>query len=332
MQLFRKILWPISLLYGIGVMLRNLSFDLGIRKSRKFNTPSISVGNLSLGGTGKTPMIEWLVRKLKAEKRIAVLSRGYKRSTSGFVLAAEGSDAGAIGDEPYQIYRKFPDLIVAVDANRTRAILKLEEESKPDLILLDDAFQHRKITPSFSLLLTQYDKLYTDDWFLPTGDLRDAKDQARRANMIVVTKCPPDIGEEEMNHIKSKIKPTGGQDVLFCTLTYATHLSGSTEVPVFDTLKGRAITVVTGIANPNPFIEHLQQRGIKVNHLKFSDHHRFTASELASLDKEKLILTTEKDYVRSLHQLDNVAYLEVKHRFLAKGAETLLSAINGLES
>ena len=332
MQLFRKILWPISLLYGIGVTLRNWSFDLGIRKSRKFNTTSISVGNLSLGGTGKTPMIEWLVRKLKAEKRIAVLSRGYKRSTSGFVLADERSDASTIGDEPYQIYRKFPDLIMAVDANRTRAILKLEEESRPDLILLDDAFQHRKISPSFSLLLTQYDKLYTDDWFLPTGDLRDGKDQARRANMIVVTKCPSDMNMEEMNQIRSKIKPGVTQDVLFCTLAYARHLSGSAEVPQLEALEGRAATVVTGIANPYPFINYLEQRGITVNHLKYSDHHRFTASELASLGKEKLILTTEKDYVRSLHQLNNVAYLEVEHRFLEKGAEKLLSAINGLES
>ena len=331
MQLFRKILWPISLLYGIGVTLRNLSFDLGIRKSRKFKTASVSVGNLSLGGTGKTPMIEWLVRNLKTEKRLAVLSRGYKRSTSGFVLADVESDASTIGDEPYQIYRKFPNLIMAVDANRTRAILKLEEECRPDLILLDDAFQHRKISPSYSILLTAYHNLYTDDWFLPTGDLRDAKDQARRANMIVVTKCPSDLGREEMNHISSKIKPTASQDVLFCSLLYATHLSGSAEVPVMEELEGRTITVVTGIANPNPFIEHLEKRGLRVNHLKYGDHHRFTSSELASLGKEELILTTEKDYVRSLYQLDNVAYLEVQHHFLGNGAEQLLSAINGLE-
>ncbi len=332
MQLIRKILWPISLLYGIGVSLRNLSFDLGIRKSRKFNTTSISVGNLSVGGTGKTPMIEWLLRNLNSDRRIAVLSRGYKRKTSGFILADKTSDADTIGDEPYQIYRKFPSVTMAVDANRTRAILKLEQEVRPDLILLDDAFQHRKITPSFSILLTSYDNLYPDDWFLPTGDLRDGKDQAHRANIIIVTKCPPDIGIKEMENIRSKINPSATQEVLFCKLTYASHLTGNSDRLAIEQLQKRDVTVVTGIANPGPLIEYLKHMGLEVNHLKYSDHHQFTASELDLLGKEEMIITTEKDYVRSLGQLDNTTYLEVQHCFLGNGAEMLISAINELES
>ena len=163
MQLLRKILWPVSLLYGAGVYFRNWLYDAGLKKSQKFSTPTICVGNLSLGGTGKTPMIEWLCRELEDFSRKAVLSRGYGRKSEGYVLADQYSDSADIGDEPLQIYSKFPSITLAVDGNRRRGISNLEKDIQPDLILLDDAFQHRRVLPSYSILLTAYGQLYSDD-------------------------------------------------------------------------------------------------------------------------------------------------------------------------
>lgn len=331
MQLLRKLLWPVSFLYGVGVYLRNLTYDLGLISSHKFKTPTICVGNLSLGGTGKTPMIEWLIRNLSENSSLAVLSRGYGRKSSGFILADSQSNARQIGDEPLQIYNKFPDIRMAVDANRRRGIAELEREYHPDMILLDDAFQHRKITPCFSILLTTYGNLYSSDWFLPTGNLRDAKSQAKRAEMIIVTKCPPSIGTAEMESIKREIRPQGSQELLFCSLQYSDMILGPWEDLSVSQLRDREITVVTGIANPGPFIKHLEHEGLKIRHMEFGDHHDFTENELSKLKDEELIITTEKDYVRSLNQLVNAGYIEVQHRFLRGGDQKLLNAINKLE-
>ena len=330
MQLLRKILWPVSLLYGFGVYLRNLFYDIGLISSHKFGTRTICVGNLSLGGTGKTPMIEWLIRNLSGNYNIAVLSRGYKRKSTGFVVANEQSSAGDIGDEPLQIFKKFPDIRMVVDANRRRGISTLEKEYHPDMILLDDAFQHRKILPDFSILLTTYGNLYPDDWFLPTGNLRDARSQAKRADLIVVTKCPSGMDKAEMNSIERKISPGPEQGLLFCTLEYSDMVSGLGKELSVAQLKNEKVTVVTGIAGPQPFIQFLEEQGLEAEHLKFGDHHEFTENELSSLQEKGLIITTEKDYVRSLNQLENVGYIEVQHRFLDGGGERLLRAIGNL--
>lgn len=330
MQLLRKILWPLSLLYATGVHLRNLSYDLGWRSSSKFSTPTVCVGNLSLGGTGKTPMIEWLIRNITNYERIAVLSRGYRRKTSGFVLADSNSTAADIGDEPLQIYSKFPSITMASDANRRRGISILETQVDPELILLDDAFQHRKVDPSFSILLTTFDRLYTEDWFLPTGTLRDAKSQAKRANLIVVTKCPSNLSDESIRDIRSRLKPADYQEVLFCALEYSASVQGRAGIHQFNELKSSPVTVVTGIADPEPFLNYLSQQGIEIKHQKYRDHHHFSTSELESLGKEEIVLTTEKDYVRGLNVLDRAYFLEVRHRFLGNGKQHLLDALKKL--
>ena len=327
MQLLRKILWPFSILYATGVQIRNWTYDLGLRQSLKFETPLISVGNLSVGGTGKTPMIEWLIRNLKDQQKVAVLSRGYKRKTSGFVMADSHSTAEGIGDEPLQIYTKFPSVTVAVDGNRRRGITILEEQKSPELILLDDAFQHRKVAPDFSILLTAHENIYTDDWYLPSGTLRDLKSQAKRADVIVVTKCPEDLDEMSMNAIRERLAPRSNQPVLFCALEYSDAIRGVKIDQQLQTLKDSEITLVTGIANPGPMINHLKKYNIDVNHIRFRDHHQFTGKELEQLKNKSLILTTEKDYVRGLKPLENVAYLEIRHKFLGEGKRELLNAI-----
>ena len=332
MQLLRKILWPVSLLYGAGVYLRNLSYDLGFRSSSSFSTSTISVGNLSLGGTGKTPMIEWLIRHLEKGKNIAVLSRGYRRKTTGFLIADGSSSALDIGDEPMQIHRKFPSVIMAVDGNRRRGIRQLESRIKPDLILLDDAFQHRKVQPALSILLTTHDCLYTEDWFLPTGNLRDARNQAKRADLIIVTKCPAAISEEQMRVIEKRLGPSAYQEVLFCTLEYNHQIFGSLGKLQIEDLQDQVVTLVTGIANPKPLVEFLSGMGLEIRHLQYGDHHEFTSEELAELEQEKFVLTTEKDYVRGLMDLEGVGYVEVLHKFLADGKERLLGRIDQLGS
>ena len=195
MLLLRKIAFPISMVYALVVYLRNFLFDVGILKEISFKTKTICIGNLSVGGTGKTPMIEYLIEMLGNSYKVAVLSRGYRRKSKGFILATPKSTVEKLGDEPYQIYSKYPEIVLAVDGDRCNGISNLENTLNLDVILLDDAFQHRKVRPHYSILLTAYDDLYINDWYLPTGNLRDAKKEAKRANIIVVTKCPNDLSE-----------------------------------------------------------------------------------------------------------------------------------------
>ena len=330
MLLLRKILWPVSLLYAAGVYLRNLLYDLNIKSSARFHTPTISVGNLSLGGTGKTPMIEWLIRNLDRHRQIAVLSRGYRRKSKGFVLADGGSRSEDIGDEPLQIYQKFPGLIMACDANRRRGLTILEERFDPDIILLDDAFQHRRVSPSFSILLTTYRRPYIRDWYLPTGTLRDSTSQAKRADLIVVTKCPADLDQEAMQALRKELKPGEGQQVLFSTLEYAPSLKGKTGNVFPESLKDIQFSLVTGIADPGPLKDYLESMGLKFTHKAYRDHHHFTETELNALKEEKWVVTTEKDYVRGLQNLEQAHYLEVRHRFLGDGKRVLLDALSQL--
>ena len=330
MHLLRKILWPFSLLYGLGVYLRNLSYDLGWRNVKSFQTPTVCVGNLSLGGTGKTPMIEWLIRHMSAYNQIAVLSRGYKRKSSGFRVAGVNSSASEIGDEPFQIHRKFPSVLVAVDGDRRRAISNLEADYHPDVILLDDAFQHRKVKADFYILLTAFNKLYPTDYYVPAGSLRDSKNQARRANIIVVTKCPPDLDESSMVAIRKRLKPANKQDVLFCSLSYSAKLVGETGELLLSELNNKPVTVITGIASPEPLLQYLDSFGLKIKHLKFRDHHDFKPTELTEFSKEEIIITTEKDFVRGLVKIPQAYFLEIQHQFLADGKERMLEVLTDL--
>lgn len=330
MQLLRNLLFPFSLLYALIVRLRNFFYDKGILSSKSFDIPVICIGNLSVGGTGKTPMTEFLIQLLRPHYKLAVLSRGYKRKSSGFVMADINSTVQELGDEPFQMYQKFQDITLAVDADRKEGIQILTDTVKPELIVLDDAYQHRKVKPAFSLLLTSYDELFVDDWYLPTGNLRDSKSAAKRANLIVVTKCSPNLTLEEQAKITKKLSPRSNQKVLFSYLQYDNHVYSDSNHLEVDTLKGKALTLVTGIANPAPLVRHLKSLGLTFEHLEFKDHHFFTDREINVLGKKELIITTEKDYVRLGAKISNLYYLPVRHRFINDGKEVLLESIKGI--
>lgn len=323
MQLLRKIAFPISLAYAVVVGLRNYLYDMGFLKSKAYRTPVICVGNLTVGGTGKTPMIEYLISILKRNHRIAVLSRGYRRKSKGFVLADPHSNAEAMGDEPYQIHVKFPEISVAVDADRQKGIEILEKDMRPDVILLDDAFQHRKVNPGFSILLTAYGKLYTSDWYLPTGNLRDGARQAKRAQLIVVTKCPPKLSRNDRKKIREALKPKADQKVLFSCLSYGVATKDNGEAHPLDYFRDRSLTLVTGIADPAPLIDYLRQAGLNFEHARFKDHHYFTKNELEILRSKPLVITTEKDYVRLKGKIEGLFYIPIEHSFLGDDGQVL---------
>ncbi|RLD29810.1 MAG: tetraacyldisaccharide 4'-kinase [Bacteroidetes bacterium] len=305
MNFVRKILFPIVPIYYLVTWLRNWFYDTGIFKSKSYNFPLICVGNLSAGGTGKTPMIEYLIQLLSSNYNIATLSRGYKRNTKGFYIADKNASAEKIGDEPFQMLQKFDDVIVSVDENRQNGIAQLQQlQNVPEIILLDDAFQHRKVSAGLNILLTTYAKLYIDDFVLPTGNLREPKSGAKRAQIIVVTKCPINLHENEKSKIIRRLKPLSRQEVFFSTIKYSeTVYSLKTSKPLID-LQTEKFTLVTGIANPKPILSFLNNCGYNFEHLNFKDHHSFTESELKLLNTKPFILTTEKDFMRLKDNID----------------------------
>ena len=325
----RYTLFPFSLLYAAGVAIRNFCYDVGYFASLSYDTPTLCIGNLSVGGTGKTPMIEYLIRLL-AERKIAVLSRGYKRKSKGFVLADAHCTVTDLGDEPFQLYRKFPQITVAVDADRRRGITQLEKRVQPEVILLDDAFQHRRVTPTYALLLTTYDRLFVDDWYLPTGTLRDAKREAKRANMIVVTKCPGVLSEVERQAIIQRLNPKPYQIVLFSYLSYGAIRRGDTgENITLSALQKTKVALVTGIATPEPLVRYLTNKDIEFQHFEYPDHHPFTAQDLKRFQHFAWVLTTEKDYVRLEGRVKSLCYIEVAHQFTAEDKAVLEKCVKG---
>jgi len=321
----RKLLYPFSVLYEGVTKVRNKLYDRGHLKSNEFEIPIIVVGNLRVGGTGKTPQVAYLVKLLKSKYKIAVLSRGYKRESSGFVLASRKSIVKEIGDEPYQLSRKNPDILVAVDADRTNGINRLLSMSDPpEIIVLDDAFQHRKIKAGFNILLTPYNDLYTDDSHLPSGNLREDIAGAERAQVLVVTKCPKDLSPEQEYETAVKLNPTLEQTIFFSSISYATYVQNESEQISLEKLKKYDIVLVTGIANPTPLVVFLKSKGFLFEHLSFPDHHSFSKPDIQKIDtkfqkiktKKKLILTTEKDYVRIFESLENLYYLAIETTFI----------------
>jgi tetraacyldisaccharide 4'-kinase len=281
-------------------------FDKKLLRSASFNFPVICVGNLAVGGTGKTPMTEYLVRILKEKYQVAVLSRGYKRKTKGFVLADNHTTAIDIGDEPMQIHLKFVDVTVAVDEERVVGIpLILQSNPDTEVIILDDAFQHREVTAGLNILLTDYNNLYTRDILLPAGDLRDMRSSSERAEIIIVTKCKSYLEEEEKQKIISEIRPTQNQKVYFTKIKYSVpyHLF-SHEEKILD--PESQVLLVCGIANPQPIKEVLTKYVSTYEILNYRDHHIFSTDDLREIkkvfskmnSKNKIILTTEKDAVR----------------------------------
>jgi tetraacyldisaccharide 4'-kinase len=305
-------LLPVSIVYWIITSLRNLFYSIGWLKSQSFKLPVICVGNISTGGTGKSPMVEYLVKLLQSQNvNSAVLSRGYKRKTSGFVLADENTNAAELGDEPAQFHRKFPKITVAVCESRVEGVEKLIE-LKPSLqsIILDDAFQHRSIKPGFSLMLTEFARPYFSDIILPSGNLRECRLGAKRADVIIVTKSPVHLEEKTKLAYLQKIKPSQTQTVLFSHIVYGelicifnnTNFKG-------EKLKNTEVLLFTGISNPQPLKDYFQQSAAGIQLLRFPDHHSFTEADLLMISKKfrniaqenKIIVCTEKDYVRLIN-------------------------------
>jgi len=316
MKLLRYILFPIVPFYYLATWFRNKLYDFGIKSSASFDIPIICVGNLSVGGTGKTPMIEYLIVLLKNDYLIATLSRGYKRKTHGFVIAGKSTEVTEIGDEPFQYYEKFKDIIVSVDSNRRNGIHQLLKlKAKPDVILLDDAFQHRKVKAGFTILLTTFDELYSKDLVLPTGNLREPKSGAKRANVIVVTKCPQHLSNQEKNEIIDSLKPKKEQHVFFGSISYSKSVWNGVEEKPLESFKTRKFTLVTGIANSKPMVQYLKSEGLKFEHLNYKDHHEFSVSEINDIKSRDLVLTTEKDFMRIkpyAKNQNNVYYLPIE--------------------
>lgn len=321
MKWIRKLLFPFSLLYAGVMMVRNAFYNWGWFKSKSYDIPLVCVGNLSMGGTGKSPMIEYLVSLLKNDRQIAVLSRGYKRKTKGFREVLIESTVAQVGDEPLQIKKKFPNIHVAVCEDRQSGIERLMKSV--DVILLDDAFQHRKVNPSFSILLTSYDHIYIDDCVVPAGNLREPRSGAKRADVVVVTKCPENLSDSTMKSIKKRLKLQLQQQVFFSKIGYALEIKSSSETQPLGFLKDKTFTLVTGIANPNPLVSFLKQQGLTFTHKTYGDHHNFTAAEIATLEEEELLLTTEKDFMRLQPSLGDkqLFYLPITTAFLDQGKD-----------
>ena len=307
------LLLPFSLLYGIVIGIRNWLFNSDIIKSASFDIPIISIGNLAVGGTGKTPHTEFILSVLQNDWKSAVLSRGYKRKTKGFYLADENSTSQILGDEPFQIHQKFPNVAVAVDEKRVHGVIELQKLI-PDLqlVVLDDAYQHRYIQPGFSILLTDFSNLYSHDSLLPYGRLREAKRGSKRADIIVVTKCPLNLKPIDMRLIEMELNPQTNQEVFFSGYVY------DEMIPVFPgaepeswtfqkmTEDKAGVLLVAGIVSPEPIVEYLKGYTNTIKTLFFDDHHAFTLkdfglikNEFESIEaKEKILLVTEKDAAR----------------------------------
>ena len=300
MKLIKKFLfWKLSIQFSLVTSIRNFIYNIGVIKSHQFNLPIISVGNLVLGGSGKTPTIEYLIRLLSKNYKIAVLSRGYGRKSNGFIIADTNSDTNLIGDEPMQYYRKFKDIVVSVDSNRVRGINKLIKlNSKPEIILLDDAYQHRRVKPEMSILLTKFNDLYSDDNIFPLGNLRESKSNANRADIILVTKCDKNISKDQKRHIIQKLNIGDNQKIYFSSIKYSKMLYDKESSKLLSEFKNIKFTLVTGIANSSHMVNYLKDNDFNFNHLSFKDHHNYSDSDISNINNNEIVITTEKDYVK----------------------------------
>ena len=319
MKFFRFLLLPFAILYHLVTACRNFLFDHHILKSYQFDLPVVCVGNLNVGGTGKTPQIEYIIRLLSLHFTIATLSRGYKRQTNGFVLADDLATAQSIGDEPFQFYNKFSNIQVAVDSDRKNGIERLLKSTKtPNIILLDDAYQHRRVKAGFYILLTTYGDLYTNDYLLPAGNLRESRAGAVRANIIIVTKCPKNIGQLQQQNIVKQLGSAANQNVFFSYTDYDDFIYNNNNKIAITNIRAQKKLIVAGIANPKPFFDFIKNNTDLT--LTFADHHDFDVNDICKiklLAQEHLIITTEKDFVRlKKYDITNLYYLPIKSVFV----------------
>ncbi|MBV7532033.1 tetraacyldisaccharide 4'-kinase [Chitinophaga sp. sic0106] len=330
------LLYPFSLLYGLVMWVRNKLYDRGMLTAVEFDIPTIAAGNLSVGGTGKTPHVEYLIRLLKQQFQVATLSRGYNRRTSGYILADTTTTALEIGDEPMQFHQKYPDIRVAVGEERMLAIPQLlMDEPDTQVVLLDDAFQHRSIKPGMNILITEYNRRFTRDHVVPFGRLREGRNGYHRANCIIVSKCPPELSLSEKAAIEKEIAPLPHQQVFFTTLQYGAMYDLITQEPV-SISPDTTVLLACGIARPEPLLDKLRSSFSQVYLLAFPDHYYYSEKDIAKIIRErdglpgnkKMVVTTEKDAVR-LHLLQKnlteqnmqMAVMPIEIAFLFDGAE-----------
>ena len=338
---FRLLLFPLSLLYGAVVRVRNLIYDRGLLSVTRFNVPVICVGNLSVGGTGKSPMVEYLLEMLAGRFRVATLSRGYRRRTRGYVLAGSDTTAIEIGDEPMQFHLKFPGVAVAVGEQRVEAVPQLlYDRPETEVIVLDDAFQHRAIAAGLNIVLTDFSNPYSRDFFLPAGDLRDTRRRSDQADVIIVTKCPPLMSAEEGADLGRELSPPPGRHLLFSTIEHGTPY-GLTDRLETSLHQDADVLLVCGIANPEPLKKWLDGQVSGFEMMRFRDHHIFNIDDLKDIEQKfhgmqnqrKIILTTEKDAVRlqkfspALKDLP-IYVLPIRMRFLFDGDREFRDIIN----
>ncbi len=340
----RWLLLPLSWIYDVVTSIRNFMYDHGILSSARYDMPVICVGNLAVGGTGKTPFIEYIIRLLHTEGfNVAVLSRGYKRKSRGYVLADENSTAGDIGDEPYQIKIKFPNVTVAVDADRREGILRLmsdEKTSDVDVILLDDAFQHRRVQAGLNILLTDKNNLFSQDCLLPCGRLRENVKGSRRADIVIATKVRSDMEVDDAlaDRTRRELELEDRQSLFFSGIKYGNPYHAQKQIEL-DRLAEYNILLIAGIANPEPLTTFLS-RYTEYDYIQYADHHDFTSHDYAYIneayqkmpaDKSRIILTTEKDMARidkrQMPMYDSVYAIPIEVQILNNGQTTLNNKI-----
>ena len=333
MPLLRILLIPFSILYCFYQLIRNKLFDLNILKASEFNFPIISIGNLSVGGTGKTPLANYLITKLKSKYNITFLSRGYKRNSSGYILANEYSSVNEIGDEPYLIKQTHNDITVAVCENRVYGIqTSPQNENESNLFILDDAFQHRSLKASINIVLSKFNQPFFDDFIIPSGNLREPVSGINRANIIIISKCPIDLSEKTKNDFLNKINSNSDQKIFFSSIKYKNHVFGKYQLS-HKKISKQAVVLVTGIADSTTLENFLNEKNIIFDHLKFKDHHKYSNQDInliKSKSKNKNIITTKKDYFKILEieNLENLFYQDINIEFLFNDEKKFIKELN----
>lgn len=325
MQILRLLLLPFSLIYALITSFRNWLYTKGIYKRTSFELPVIVVGNLSVGGTGKTPMVEYLINLLQSKYALATLSRGYKRQSEGFVLAHKNTTMLEIGDEPFQYHSKFKNIKVAVDSKRVNGVEQiLKQAPLTQVVVLDDAFQHLAIQGGLYILLTTYSQPYYNDLVLPSGNLRETTKGAKRADIVIVSKCPKDLSIDKQNAIRKKLKLTPGQLSFFTYIEFSKIANNKTSSISLEEFKKFDFIMVAGIAKPQSFFDHVKKQDTLC--MVFKDHHNFTPKDIEQIlhnAKDKKIITTEKDYMRlqNLIPCEQLYYLPIQTSFISQGQE-----------
>ena len=315
------LLYPLSLIYNLYTSFRNFLFDLGIIDSIEYKIPTIGIGNLSTGGTGKSIVVDYIIGKFKNKNKITTLSRGYNRNTKGFIQASNMSTAYEIGDEPFQFYSKHPEINVVVCEDRRKGMnIILKNLPDTDLCIWDDVFQHRFVKPGLMILTTTFQYPFYKDEILPVGNLRENISSAKRADLIVITKCPDNLSQKDKISFLESLNPNDNQKVFFSSLTYMQKIKSDSQEVDIDVLEDVDFILVTGIADSSYLLNFLKNKALKFKHLKYSDHYNFNKSsidKITGLSLNKIILTTEKDFGRLRPKINNrdIYYIEVGLKF-----------------